>query len=74
MSFSVIPTDKFKKEAKRLARKHPSLKEELAELNDTLTNNPETGTRLVTAPTKSGFLSKAKEKEKAVAGGSSLMW
>jgi mRNA-degrading endonuclease RelE of RelBE toxin-antitoxin system len=35
MSFSVIPSDKFKKEAKRLSKKYPSLKEELAELNDT---------------------------------------
>ncbi len=36
MSFSVIPSDKFKREAKRLSRKFPSLKQELIELNDTL--------------------------------------
>jgi hypothetical protein len=45
MSFSVIPTDKFKKEAKRLSKKYASLKEDLAELNYTLSNTPETGTR-----------------------------
>ena len=29
MNFKVIPTDKFKKEAKRLIKKFPSLKEDL---------------------------------------------
>lgn len=37
MNFSVIPSDKFKKEAKRLIKKFPSLKEELAGLSTTLT-------------------------------------
>ena len=46
MNFRVIPSDKFKKEAKRLAKKYPSLKIELAELNATLANEPETGTAL----------------------------
>lgn len=46
MSFSVIPSDNFKKKAKRLSKKYPSLKEELAELNNTLANKPETGTSL----------------------------
>ena len=40
MSFSVIPTDKFKKEAKRLSKKYLSLKGELAELNDLLVSKP----------------------------------
>lgn len=39
MSFNVIPGDKFKKEAKRLIKKFPSLKQELAELNQLLQNN-----------------------------------
>ena len=43
MSFSVIPSDKFKKEAKRLIKKFPSLKQELAELSNTLTNTPNSG-------------------------------
>ena len=46
MNFSVIPSDRFKKEAKRLVKKFPSLKQELAELSNTLTNEPETGTPL----------------------------
>lgn len=40
MSFSVIPTDKFKKEAKRLIKKYPSLKDELSQLNNTLEKHP----------------------------------
>ena len=46
MNFSVIPSDRFKKEAKRLIKKFPSLKQELADLSNTLTNEPETGTPL----------------------------
>lgn len=46
MSFSVILSNRFKKEAKRLSRKYPSLKDELADLNSTLANKPETGTSL----------------------------
>lgn len=46
MSFNVIPTDHFKKAAKRLVKKFPSLKEELAELQTTLQETPETGTPL----------------------------
>lgn len=43
MNFSVIPSEKFKKEAKRLIKKFPSLKQELAELSTTLETEPETG-------------------------------
>jgi hypothetical protein len=43
MSYNIIPTDKFIKEAKRLIRKYPSLKSELAELNKILVENPCTG-------------------------------
>jgi mRNA-degrading endonuclease RelE of RelBE toxin-antitoxin system len=46
MNFSVIPSDKFKKEAKRLIKKFSSLKQELADFSTTLTNEPETGTPL----------------------------
>lgn len=46
MNFSVIPTNKFKKEAKRLIKKFPSLKNELMDLNDLLSFAPETGTAL----------------------------
>ena len=46
MSYNVIPIERFKKEAKRLAKKYASLKSELAELNNELTRNPEIGTSL----------------------------
>ena len=46
MSYSVIPITKFKKEAKRLVKKYPSLKNELAELNLSLISNPTLGTPL----------------------------
>ena len=46
MSYNVIPIDKFKKKAKRLVKKYPSLKNELFELNVLLESNPTTGTSL----------------------------
>jgi len=44
MIFSVIPSNKFKRETKRLIKKFPSLKQELADLGSTLEQAPETGT------------------------------
>ncbi len=46
MNYSVIPIEKFKKEAKRLVKKYPSLKKELAELNQFFISNPTVGTSL----------------------------
>lgn len=46
MSYSVIPIEKFKKEAKRLVKKYPSLKNELNELSSLLQANPTAGTSL----------------------------
>lgn len=46
MKFKVIPAEKFKKEAKRLVKKYPSLKEELRHLSTLLEDNPEFGTPL----------------------------
>jgi hypothetical protein len=46
MSYSVIPIEKFKKEAKRLIKKYPSLKTELASLSYLLTDAPNLGTPL----------------------------
>lgn len=43
MSFSIVPTERFKKEAKRLSKKFPSLKAELTKLNQILTDQPGTG-------------------------------
>jgi mRNA-degrading endonuclease RelE of RelBE toxin-antitoxin system len=46
MSYSVIPIKKFKKEAKKLVKKYPSLKKELVELSSILEENPTCGTSL----------------------------
>ena len=46
MKHSVIPSEKFKKEFKRLSKKYPSLKAELLELNAELQENPTHGTAL----------------------------
>ena len=46
MSYNVIAIDKFKKEAKRLIKKYPSLKKELRELSSILTTNTTVGTSL----------------------------
>jgi len=46
MKFSVIPSDKFKKEAKRLGKKYPSLKGDLEKLGLLLEKEPRSGTAL----------------------------
>lgn len=46
MLYKVIATPIFKREIKRLAKKYHSLKNEYAELIDTLEENPEQGTPL----------------------------
>lgn len=46
MSYSIELSANFKKEAKRLTKKYPSLKIELAELFTELEENPTTGTPL----------------------------
>jgi hypothetical protein len=43
MNYKVIPVDKFKKEAKRLIKKYPSLKIELSELAVSLSIEPTQG-------------------------------
>jgi hypothetical protein len=65
MSFNVIPSDKFKKEAKRLIRKFPSLKEELRELSITLSEHPETGKALGKGTYKIRIAIKSKGKGKS---------
>ena len=44
MSYSIIPTLRFEKELKRLAKKFPSLKNEFAQLIQDILENPESGT------------------------------
>ena len=46
MSYSIILTDHFKKEAKKLVKKYRSLKMELKALGNQLAENPTTGTPL----------------------------
>ena len=46
MNYSIELSANFKKEAKRLTKKYPSLKTELAELFTKLEENPTTGTPL----------------------------
>jgi len=40
MSYNVLYTENFRKEAKRLAKKHVSLKKDIEELIDSLEQNP----------------------------------
>jgi mRNA-degrading endonuclease RelE of RelBE toxin-antitoxin system len=65
MNYSVIPIDKFKKEAKRLVKKYPSLKAELVELNDILSENPTVGTALGNNAYKIRLAIKSKGKGKS---------
>ena len=46
MSYSVVATNHFQKEAKKLARKYHSLRGELEALGEELADNPTTGTPL----------------------------
>ena len=68
MTFSVIPTDVFKKAAKRLIQKFPSLKKELEELNEVLSTQPFTGTSLGSNIYKVRLAIKSKGKGKKGGG------
>ena len=68
MNFSVIPSDRFKKEVKRLIRKFPSLRQELSDLSDTLTVEPELGTPLGNDTFKIRLAIKSKGKGKSGGG------
>lgn len=46
MSYNFIATPKFKRELKKLAKKHPSIKNDLIALLDSLEENPKQGTSL----------------------------
>ena len=64
MNYKVIPIEKFKKEVKRLIKKFPSLKSELAELSEILSKKPETGTSLGNNTYKIRIAIKSKGKGK----------
>ena len=68
MNFSVIPTERFKKEAKRLLKKFPSLKIELTQLNEVLRNQPDIGTPLGNHTYKIRLAIKSKGKGKSGGG------
>jgi mRNA-degrading endonuclease RelE of RelBE toxin-antitoxin system len=68
MNFSVIPSEVFKKETKRLIKKFPSLKQELAGLSTTLTNDPLSGTPLGNNTYKIRLAIKSKGKGKRAGG------
>jgi mRNA-degrading endonuclease RelE of RelBE toxin-antitoxin system len=68
MSYNIRPTDKFKKEAKRLVKKYPSLKEELLSLNTELSLNPASGTPLGNNTYKIRVAIKSKGKGKSGGG------
>lgn len=46
MSYEVVLSDVFKREAKRLIKKYPSLKDEIAQLASLLATDPKQGTPL----------------------------
>jgi mRNA-degrading endonuclease RelE of RelBE toxin-antitoxin system len=65
MSFSVIPSEKFKREAKKLIKKYASLKSELLELATSLSNTPDLGTPLGNNSFKIRISIKSKGKGKS---------
>ncbi len=71
MNFDVIPSKKFRQEAKRLVKKYPSLKSELIDLSDELSKNPATGVLLGNNIYKVRLAIKSKGKGKS--GGSRVI-
>ena len=43
MNFELIPTPSFEKELKKLVKKYPSIKSDIADLGKQLLSNPTTG-------------------------------
>ena len=71
MSYSIFLTDNFKKEAKKLQKKYPSLKNELEKLGNIIAGNPFTGTHLGNNVYKIRLAIKSKGKGKR--GGARIM-
>jgi hypothetical protein len=65
MSYKITPVDNFQKEAKRLIKKYPSLKNEIAALNDILEENPVQGKALGNNCYKIRISIKSKNKGKS---------
>jgi mRNA-degrading endonuclease RelE of RelBE toxin-antitoxin system len=68
MNYSVELTENFKKEAKRLSKKYPSIKTDLEDLGKTLSKNPTTGTHLGNNIYKVRLAIKSKGKGKSGGG------
>jgi len=64
MSYSIIPTQRFKKEAKQLLKKYQSLKAELIALENILKDNPLIGKSLGNQTFKIRLSIKSKTKGK----------
>ena len=65
MSFEIFPTLRFKKEAKKLQKRFPSLKTDLKELETILQHNPEYGVDLGNNTFKIRLAIKSKGKGKS---------
>lgn len=65
MNFRILVTRNFQKEAKRLAKKYPSLKNELSELSTQLLSNPFIGTPIGKSAYKIRLAVKSKGKGKS---------
>lgn len=65
MNYKVIPVEKFRKEAKRLIKKYPSLKDELLELANSLSIEPTKGIPLGSDTYKIRIAIKSKGKGKS---------
>lgn len=65
MSYNIIPTPRFKREAKALLKRHKSLKEDLIGLEKLLQKNPDSGTPLGNNTFKVRLSIKSKGKGKS---------
>lgn len=65
MNVEVLVSDNFRKEVKRYLKKFRSLKEELADLSNSLLRNPKQGTQLTETTYKIRLASKSKGKGKS---------
>ena len=70
MSYKIISIPEFDRQFKRLSKKFPSLKKEIAELAVTLQANPITELQSASIAIKSGYQLHRKQKAKAEAPGS----
>ena len=70
MSYSIIPTHRFEKELKRLAKKFPSLKAEFANLIALIIDDPDTGVYIGNNCYKIRLAIGSKEKAKVAVLGS----